>query len=95
MKENPLMKKCDVCKADSTALCIKCMLYFCESCFKLAHKCEETKSHIKEKLDYFCPIDIKCPFHKTHPLDLFCVDEKGKLIIIIHYFSIMLFFMCF
>ena len=51
---------------------------FCESCFKIAHKSEETKSHNKEKIDYFCPIDTKCPIHKTHPLDLFCIDEKSN-----------------
>ena len=60
------------------------MLYFCESCFKLAHKSEETNSHSKEKIDYYCPIDTKCSIHLTHPLDLFCIDEKGKLMIIIY-----------
>ena len=93
--ENHIIKKCDFCGEDASSLCIKCMSYFCDSCFTIAHKREEKKSHQKEKIDYFCPIDTKCPTHKTHPLDLFCIDEKGKLIIIIHLYSIMLHFMCF
>ena len=78
MEDNLLIKKCDFCKGDATSLCFECMLYFCDSCFQIAHKSEETKSHTKEKIDYFCPIDTKCRIHKTHPLDLFCSDEKGK-----------------
>ena len=79
MEESQFIKKCEVCKGDASSLCFKCMLYFCESCFKIAHKNEESKSHQKEKIDYFCPIDTKCPTHKTHPIYLFCTDEKGKI----------------
>ena len=78
MEDNLLIKKCDVCKGDAKSLCYKCMLYFCDSCFQIAHKSEETKSHIKEKIDYFCPIDIRCPIHKLYPNELFCIDEKGE-----------------
>lgn len=78
MEVSPLIKKCDICREDAKSLCIKCMLYFCDGCFKIAHESEETKSHTKEKIDYFCPIDTKCPIHPTHPMDLFCTDEKGN-----------------
>ncbi len=72
------LKKCDVCKTDATCLCYQCMSYYCDSCQKLSHKNEENKLHKKEKIDYFSPIDLKCPEHKLHPMILFCVDEKGK-----------------
>ena len=50
--ENKLaIKKCDYCKGDASSLCFKCMYYFCDSCFKLAHSKEETKFHKKEKVD--------------------------------------------
>ena len=78
MEDNLLIKKCDVCEEEAKSLCFKCMQYFCDSCFKVAHKSENKKLHTKEKIDYFCPIDTKCRIHKTHPLDLFCSDEKGK-----------------
>ena len=80
MEDNFLIKKCDVCGYEAKSLCFKCMQYFCDSCYQTAHKIEEKKSHVKEKIDYFCPIDIKCPLHKIHPMVLFCIDEKGKLI---------------
>ena len=51
---------------------------FCDDCFKLSHNNEEYKNHKKEKYDYYVPIDLKCPQHKLHPNDLFCVDEKGN-----------------
>ena len=73
-------KKCDFCKSKPTCLCYKCMCYFCDSCFKLAHNNEDNNNHIKENVDYYIPIDLKCQAHKTHPMDLFCVDEKGNKI---------------
>ena len=78
MEGNLLIKKCDFCKGEANCLCFKCMLYFCNSCFQIAHKSEETKTHNKEKIDYFCPIDTKCPIHKIHPMVLFCLDENGN-----------------
>ena len=83
MEDNLLIKKCDVCRGEAKSLCMKCMSYYCDPCFQTAHKSEETKSHTKEKIDYFCPIDTKCPVHKTHPMDLFCIDEKGNINIFI------------
>ena len=74
------LKKCEVCKIDATCLCFQCMSYYCDSCNKLSHKNEENKLHKKEKIDYFSPIELKCPDHKLYPNGLFCVDEKGKKI---------------
>ena len=82
--ENKLaIKKCDYCKGDASSLCFKCMYYFCDSCFKLAHSKEETKFHKKEKVDYYVPMDLRCPDHFSTPMILFCVDEKGNYIFFI------------
>ena len=85
-------KPCDICGVDATCLCFQCVMYFCESCFKFLHDKQKNSQHIKEKIDYFVPIDLKCPEHPTSPRNLFCVDDKGKkfdLILILH-FRIML-----
>ena len=92
-------KKCEICETDATSLCLTCQNYYCESCFKLVHD-KKPKSHVKETIDRFVPIDIKCPEHPSVPLNLFCTDEKGILIYIILYifsfiiiYRIMLFFL--
>ncbi len=33
----------------------------------------------KKKIDYFAPIDTKCPENEKVPINLFCIDEKGKI----------------
>ena len=73
------LKNCEVCKIDATCLCFRCMFYFCDSCFKLAHNNEKFKLHKKEKIDYNVPIDLKCPEHDLYPLGLFCINEKGNI----------------
>ena len=75
------IKICEVCKNDAKCLCFQCMSYFCDSCYKLSHSNEEYKTHKKDKIDYFVPIDLKCSSHKLHPMDLFCINDKGKIII--------------
>ena len=74
----PKIKKCEICKKEATWLCFKCMSYFCDSCFKLAHDDEDYKSHKKDKIDLYVPVELKCPQHKLHPMVLFCINEKGK-----------------
>ena len=37
--------------------------------------------HKKEKIDYFVPIDTRCPEHDGNNINLFCIDEKGNNII--------------
>ncbi len=56
--------------------------YYCDSCYKFIHDIKDNKNHKKEKIDYFLPIDTRCPEHPKIPLDLFCIDEKGKIIIL-------------
>ncbi len=82
------LKKCEVCKTEAMCLCFECMSYFCDSCFKFSHKNEENKSHKKDNIDYFVPIDLKCPEHKLHPMDLFCVQDKGNYLYIILIYNI-------
>ena len=74
-------KQCEICKVEATNLCLKCLSYFCDSCFKYIHDKQANNQHKKEKIDYFVPIDTKCPEHPNIPLTLFCADEKGKIII--------------
>ena len=73
------LKKCEFCKIDATCLCFPCKTYFCDSCFKLGHNTEGFKSHKKEKIDYYVPIDLKCTEHKLYPMELFCINEKGNI----------------
>ena len=75
------LKKCEFCITDATCLCFQCMTYFCDSCYKLRHNNEEYKQHKKDKIDYYVPIDLKCPEHKLHPMDLFCINEKGNYLL--------------
>ena len=73
------IKICEICKDEEAAiLCYDCHSYFCDSCFKCVHDRKKNKNHKKEKIDLFIPIDIKCPDHERVPINLFCVDEKGK-----------------
>lgn len=73
------LKKCEICLVDATCLCFECMTYYCDSCHKLHHNNEENKLHKKYKVDYYVPMDLKCKEHKLHPMDLFCINEKGKI----------------
>ena len=71
--------QCEMCKdEEAKVLCLDCHNYFCEACFKFVHDRKKNKDHKKEKIDLFIPIDITCPEHERVPINLFCVDEKGK-----------------
>jgi len=73
------IKQCEICEDEkATDLCLDCHIYFCEACFKCVHDRKKNKSHKKEKIDLFIPIETKCPEHEGSPMNLFCVDEKGK-----------------
>lgn len=71
-------KKCDICKTEAKNLCLVCMNYFCDSCYKFIHEKEANNQHKKEKIDYFVPFDTKCKDHPTNPICLFCVDDNSK-----------------
>ena len=58
------------------------MEYYCDSCYNIAYKSEKRKNHKKEKIDYYLPMDMKCPEHNLNPINLFCIEEKGNAIII-------------
>ena len=73
-------KQCDICKAkEATSLCPQCFSYYCDDCFKPVHANEKNKEHKKEKIDYFVPIDTRCPEHEGDNISLFCLDEKGNI----------------
>ena len=73
------IKLCDICEMTATILCLNCSNYYCDSCFKFVHDKKAKSQHKKENIDAFVPIDIKCPEHPNNPMNLFCVDEKGKI----------------
>ena len=76
-----LIKECEFCRTNATCLCFKCNIYFCDKCFKIIHDLKKDQNHIKEMIDPFIPIDLKCPDHPDDRTSLFCLDEKGKKII--------------
>ena len=73
------IKECEICNSNVNCLCMKCKSYFCENCYKIIHDLKKDSNHIKENIDPFVPIDLKCPEHPDNPMNLFCVEEKGKL----------------
>lgn len=76
-------KECFICGVDAVALCFECKNYFCEKCFKYVHDMEKNSNHKKELIDLFVPIEVRCPEHPEHQVDLFCADEKGNKQIIL------------
>ena len=79
-------KKCNICGIDATSLCLECTNYYCDACFKYVHDKEINNQHKKEKIDYFVPIDTRCPEHPKNLLNLFCIDEKGKYFYYYYFF---------
>ena len=78
-KKGKRLNFCGICDSDATCLCFICFNYFCDSCFKFVH--EKNKSnHKKEKIDPYIHFDFKCPEQQRGLLDLFCIDEKGKIL---------------
>ena len=93
MEENQKnFKHCDICEIQATLLCLECVCnYYCDSCYKMIHVIKENSNHKKEKIDFFVPIDTRCPEHPNVALNLFCLDEKGNTIYIISIYSSLLF----
>ena len=77
---NKNIKECIICGISANSFCFKCFSYFCDECFKYVHKKEKNNKHIKEEIDYFVPLDIKCPEHPRQPISLFCLNENGNKI---------------
>ena len=76
MEAKPNIKECGFCSVEVTCLCYRCLEYYCDSCYYIAHKSEKRKNHKKEKIDYYVPKDMKCPEHNLIPINLFCIEEK-------------------
>ena len=73
-------KKCELCGEEAKSLCLQCISYFCVECYKYVHSKKQNIQHKEEKIDYYVPIDIKCPEHPKNINNLFCVDEQGNII---------------
>ena len=69
--------QCEICNKKPSFICYKCMNYFCDICYKLIHEKKGLFQHKKEMIDYFIPIDSKCPSHPKYPNEYFCLDENG------------------
>lgn len=74
-------KNCELCNEKATNICFDCFFYLCDSCFNFLHEKKANSGHKKENIDYSIPIDIKCQTHPKVPMNLFCAEEKGKIII--------------
>ena len=72
-------KECEICYSNATYLCFECNNYFCERCYKVIHDIKNDPKHKKENIDPFIPIDLKCPNHPQDRMNLFCINEKGKI----------------
>lgn len=72
------VKKCKSCNCKANILCLKCYGYFCNECSSCIHSKEINKDHKIEKIDEFLPINTHCDDHIDHPLNLFCIEDKGK-----------------
>ncbi len=68
-------KKCEICKDDATSLCLECISYYCDECYKYIHNKKGYKNHKKGNIEYHVPIDTKCPKLPKNALDLFWTDE--------------------
>ena len=75
-------KECEVCGNKATCLCFECLNYFCDTCYKFIHEKQKNFNHKKDKIDPYVPIDLKCPKHPKDRINLFCIDDKGKLLYI-------------
>ena len=79
MENSKLINNCEICNSNSICICFECSSYLCNNCYNIIHNNEERKNHIKRKIDNNININVKCPIHPKHPIELFCIEEKSKL----------------
>ena len=75
-------KLCDICKSQATLFCSDCECvcnYYCDSCYKFVHDKKININHKKEKIDFFIPIETKCPVHQKVDYNLFLLSSKSLL----------------
>ena len=73
-------KLCDICKSQATFLCLECICnYYCDSCYKMIHDIKINGNHKKEKIDFFIPLDTRCPEHPNVALNLFLFSSRFLL----------------
>ena len=61
-------------------------MHLCDSCFKYIHDKNINKNHKKEKIDFLIPFPLKCSEHPKDRINLFCLDENGKLYFLYFYY---------
>ena len=77
----PNSKLCEICGNKSTDLCWDCPSYFCDTCLQYVHSKEQNNQHKIEKTESNLLIDLidtTCANHPKIPMNLFCLNEKGK-----------------
>ena len=79
MEENKKETKlCEICGKLASNICWECLSYFCDSCSKFVHNNKLNELHNLENINPYILIDTKCKNHPKIPLNLFCLNEKGK-----------------
>ena len=49
------LKECAFCLVEATCLCYKCLEYYCDSCYNIAHKNEKRKNRLFSSNGYEMP----------------------------------------
>ena len=75
-------KVCEICGEAAKSLCLSCLNYFCDICYKFVHDKKKNVGHKKEAIDLFNPIDTKCQEHPKVPINLFCTEDQGNIFIL-------------
>ena len=78
-------KKCEICKGNATSIFFECSFILCDNCFDFIHEKNANSKHKKENIVPFISFDLKCPDHPKIPMNLFCKEEKSKIIYLMFY----------
>ena len=76
-------KECEYCEEVATFVCFDCKNYYCEDCFSKIHNKKKSVKHKYEKINLILPIEINCSKHQNYQITSFCLDDKGKNILLI------------
>ena len=71
-------KKCDLCEEKTSNIFFEYSFFLCDSCFNFLHAKKSKEAHKKEEIKPYFSMKMKCPLHPKIPLNLFCIEEKGK-----------------
>ena len=81
---------CQICGEVAINICFECVMYLCDSCFKLIH--DKTKNHKKESIDYFVPFSLNVQNTLKIELIFFVQMRKVNLFFYLYLYFIELFY---